>query len=316
MTSASTTINAVPDRRLYGALVMLCGVGFGVTQDVFLKQLSGSYPFHQMQLLRSLVAALFIGLWLFWKLGPNVLKGTWTPILIVRGLLISFGSMFFYLGLVAMSLADAVAIYFALPLIIVVLSGILLREQVPFVRWLVAGIGFLGVVIAIEPTSALFDWAALLPLIATFFYAIGHMLTRKVDRLLHPMITAFYAASCFVVVATVLALVFGTGAYTSTAHPSLSFLTRGWVMPTLVDSTYIFILGILSVSGFFAYAESYRVAPPSFVAPFEYSSMLWAVSLGFVFFQDVPSQAMMIGTLIIIAAGLFLGWHERRLTPR
>lgn len=315
MVSASTAV-AHPDRRWYGATVMLIGVGFGAVQDAFLKQLSDSYPFHQMQFLRSLIALVLIGVWLWWHFGAQVFKGTWRPVLIVRGMLISFGSMFFYLGLVAMPLADAVAIYFALPLIVVLLSGVLLRESIQGERLLVAGLGFFGVVIAIEPSRAVFDWASMLPLIATVFYAIGHILTRKVDHALHPMMIAFYTAFCFAVVAGLLSIIFGFGTFASDLHPSLSFLTRGWEMPTWRDGMLICVLGLMSLSGFFAYAQAYRVAPPSFVASFEYSSMLWAIGLGFFFFSDVPKQSMVIGSAVIIVAGLYLGWHERRTSPR
>ena len=88
--------------------------------------------------------------------------------------------------------------------------------------------------------------------------------------------------------------------------------TRGWVMPTLHDGLVIGLVGVMTFTGFYAYAEAYRLAPPSFVAPFEYSALVWAIGLGFVFFGDLPTQAMLVGSAIIIGAGLFLSWQERR----
>ena len=300
------------DRKLYAVIVLLIGIGFGNLQDAFLKELSGAYPFSQMQTMRTLVALILITAWLVWKFGPGFLKGTFAPVLVLRGLLLGLGSMFFYLGLAAMSLADAVAIYFALPLMIVVLSGVVLRERVQLQRWIAAAVGFGGVALTVRPTSGLFDWASLLPLIATVFYALGNILTRKVERTLPPMVTGFYAAMSFLAVAGAVSLVFGWGGFFTDVHPSLAFLTRGWVMPTAHDGIVIAAVGLMTVSGFFAYAEAYRIAPPSFVAPFEYSAMIWAVGLGFLFFGDIPTVMTVAGSIIIIGAGLFLGWQERR----
>jgi drug/metabolite transporter (DMT)-like permease len=142
------------------------------------------------------------------------------------------------------------------------------------------------------------------------------MLTRKIDRALPPMITAFYTGMSFVLIAGILSLIFGFGAFTINVHPSLDFLTRGWVMPGLSDGLTIFAVGVLTVSGFFGYAQAYRLASPSFIAPFEYSSMIWAILFGYLFFKDVPTGETVVGAAIIIAAGLFLGWQERRLWRR
>jgi drug/metabolite transporter (DMT)-like permease len=138
------------------------------------------------------------------------------------------------------------------------------------------------------------------------------MLTRKADRSLPPMVISFYAALSFLGVAGILALGFGSGAFATDIHPSLAFLTRGWVMPNAHDALVIGLVGVITFTSFYAYAEAYRLAPPSFVAPFEYSALVWAIGLGFVFFGDLPTMAMLAGSAIIIGAGLFLSWQERR----
>ncbi|MGL4490686.1 MAG: DMT family transporter [Rhizobiaceae bacterium] len=304
------------DRKLYAALIMLGCIGASALQDAYLKQLSGAYPFHQMQFMRSFVAVSMMSVWLIWRHGVGFLKGTFSPVLIVRGLLISFGSLFFYLGLAAMTMAEAVSIYFVLPMMVVALSGVVLREKVRTQRWIAAAIGFSGVLVIVQPNSSLFNWASVLPLIATVFYALGHMLTRKVDRALPPMITAFYTGMSFVAVAAVLSLIFGFGMFATDAHPSLAFLTRGWVMPNLRDGVVIVFVGVLTMAGFFGYVQAYRLAPPSFVAPFEYSALIWAVVLGFSFFNDIPNVPTLWGSAIIVMAGFFLGWQERRAGHR
>lgn len=132
----------------------------------------------------------------------------------------------------------------------------------------------------------------------------------RVDLDVPPLITGAYAALSFLMVAGTLALIFGSGAFETNIHPSLAFLTRGWAMPSAQDA--VVMTDTLTLTGFFAYAEAYRSAAPSFLGPFEYSAMVWAAGLGYAFFGDIPSSETVTGSAIIIGAGLFLGWQERR----
>lgn len=300
------------NRKLYAVSVLLAGIGLGNIQDAFLKDMSGAYPFHEMQTVRTGIALALMIVLVAARYGFSAFTRHFSPVLMARGLFLGTGSMFFYLGLAAMTLADAVALYFALPLIMVVLTGTVLGERVKPSHWVAAAVGFGGVLIMLKPTSGLFDWAALLPLTASFFYALGNLFTRKVDQDVPPLITGAYAALSFLMVAGTLALIFGSGAYETDVHPSLAFLTRGWVMPSAYDAIVMTIVGTLTLTGFFAYAEAYRSAPPSFLGPFEYSAMVWAAGLGYAFFGDLPTKAMLIGSAIIIGAGLYLSWQERQ----
>lgn len=310
--SAADTVPARLNRRFYAATVLLSGIGLGNIQDAFLKQLSGAYPFHEMQTVRTAIGLALLLVLVLLRHGPGAMARHYSPVLMARGLFLGIGSMFFYLGLAAMTLADAVALYFALPLIMVVLSGTVLGEQVKPSHWAAAILGFGGVLIMLQPTSGLFDWAALLPLTASLFYALGNMSTRKVDPHVPPLVIGAYAALSFLLVAALLAVVFGSGAFETDVHPSLAFLTKGWVMPDFKDGLVMAIVGVFTLTGFFAYAEAYRNASPSFLGPFEYSAMVWAAGLGFLFFGDVPTVRMLAGSAVIIGAGLYLSLHERR----
>lgn len=316
MSEALAQPQAKLNRRLYAASVLLAGIGLGNVQDAFLKDLSGAYPFHEMQTVRTGIGLVLLFAIVSVKHGAGVLAKHYSPVLMARGLFLGTGSMFFYLGLAAMTLADAVALYFALPLIMLVLSGTVLGERVNAAQWLAAAVGFAGVLIMLKPTSGLFDWAALLPLTASVFYALGNLFTRKVEVNVPPLVTATYAAFSFLLVAGLLSLIFGSGAFETDGHPSLAFLTRGWAMPGLHDAIVMGVVGIFTLTGFFAYAEAYRNASPGFLGPFEYSAMVWAAGLGFLFFGDVPGTATIMGSAIIIGAGLYIALAERRAKPQ
>lgn len=277
-----------------------------------MKYLSGNYPFHELQFIRCAMAIVIVGVvgaatGGFSGLNPRNLR----PV-ILRGFILGAGSACFYLSLASMTLADATAIYFALPLIVAALSGVMIREHVHRWRWIAAFIGFIGVLVTIKPASSSFEPAAFLTLIATCLYALGNLFTRRIDRSVPPLIIAMFAGIGFLTVALLLALVFGSGRFVTSTHPSLAFLTRAWVMPSLSDWGLLVGFGIATATGFFSYAEAYRKAPASFVAPFEYSAMIWAVLFGYWIFGDVPSSSTLAGSAIIIGSGLFLGWWEWR----
>jgi drug/metabolite transporter (DMT)-like permease len=281
-------------------------------QDTFMKYLSGDYPFHELQVIRSGMAVVLVAI-------AGALTGGFTGFswagmrpVILRGLLLGAGSAFYYVSLAAMTLADATAIYFALPLIVAALSGLMIREEVKSWRWIAAGAGFIGVLATIKPGSSLFEPAAILTLIATCLYAAGNLSTRRIGPQVPPLVIALFGGISFMVVAVVLALIFGTGRFHSEAHPSLAFLTRAWVMPSLRDWGLLAGFGVATATGFFSFAEAYRKAPASFIAPFEYSAMIWAVLFGWWVFGDVPVRTTIMGSAIIIGSGLFLGWSEWR----
>jgi drug/metabolite transporter (DMT)-like permease len=300
------------DHKVWAVSILLIGIAMTGLQDTFMKYLSGDYPFHQLQVIRSLIAIVIVSLGgLFAGSFRRVDWPGMRPV-VLRGVFIGAGSAFYYLSLAAMTLADATAIYFALPLIVSAMAGLVLGERVQSWRWAAAFIGFIGVLITIRPASSLFEPAAFLTLIATCLYAAGNLTTRRISPSVPPFTVALVGGVAFMAVALVLAAIFGTGRFHNEAHPSLAFLTRAWTMPSLSDWGLLFGFGLATATGFFSYAEAYRNAPASFVAPFEYSAMIWALLFGWWIFGDVPVLTSMAGSAVIIASGLWLGWQEWR----
>lgn len=301
------------DRKLAAVTILLIGIALTGLQDTFMKYLSGAYPFHELQAIRCAMATIMVAAF---GLATGSFAGfSWRGLgpVVTRSFILGAGSAFYYVSLAAMSLADATAIYFALPLIVAALSGFLIKEQVQYWRWIAALIGFAGVLITIRPGSNLFEPASILTLIATCLYALGNVFTRRIDRSVPPLVVGMFAGFGFLVVALLLALIFGSGAFVTSSHPSRAFLTRAWVMPTAHDWGLLIGFGFATATGFFSYAQAYRLAPASFVAPFEYSAMIWAIAFGFWIFGDIPAGSTLLGSAVIIGSGLFLGWWEYRM---
>lgn len=284
----------------------------GALQDAFIKDLSGKYPVYEMQLLRGGTAMLLIFVWIAATGGLRHLLGPRPGFLLFRSVVLAVASLTFYMALAAMQFADAVAIYFSMPLMIAALSGLVIGESVPLRRWLAVIVAFAGVAIVVRPGTGLFNPASLIVLFSTLCYAIGLMLTRPVGMRVNAAVMGVWQLVAFLVTGGILALVFGGGAFHSEAHPSLSYLTGGWVSPSAGDLAKLLGFGTGAALATYLYTAGYRIATPSFVAPFEYSGLLWASLLGFVMWGDIPPVSTIQGAALIVGAGLWMIWRESR----
>jgi drug/metabolite transporter (DMT)-like permease len=308
---------SLPKQRLLAVSLLMLGVAVSSLQDAFIKYIAGSYPFHQMQFIRSVVALPLIALvvWQAGELSAAFRKPTAT--LLWRSGMLSLASISFYVGLATLDLADAVAIYFSLPLMIAALSSRLIGETVPPHRVVAMIVAFIGVVIIVKPGSGVFEPASLIALFATFCYAIGHMLTRPLGATMPTSAIALWQSFGFLFSAALLGLLFGSGLLHWPVHPSIDYLTRGWVMPTFQDLLLMISFRVSTALAMIFLTAGYRLAEPSFVAPFEYTAMLWAVLYGWLLFGKLPGSATVAGAALVIAAGLYmLSRDARGRSPR
>lgn len=220
-----------------------------------------------------------------------------------RGML-SVGGMYTnFASLVRLPLADATAISFAAPLITVALAAVILKEKVRIYRWSAVCIGFIGVIVMLIPhlgvgsreavTSAA-SIGALFAVIAVFCNAGTVIQTRRLTQSETTPSIVFYF-SLFCAIAGALSLPFA------------------WHSPTWPELAGLVTLGMLGGLAHIFLTESYRYAAASVVAPFDYTSMIWAILLGYWVFGEIPTVAVYAGSAIVAAAGLFVIWRERQL---
>ncbi len=303
--------NVRPDQRLV-ALVWVCAACFITSlQDVTIKWLSGSYPFHEMQTIRCGVALICIGVTAWQRSGVHSLRIPDFKLALLRGLLLAVASTLFYVAAAAMPYPEVVAMYFTMPLLVVPLAALFLKERIPIFRWLAVGTGFGGVLFILRPGTALFEPIAILALISALFYAFGNILTRPLASSSTAIPLAFWQTAMYFAVAMVLSLIFGGGDFRVTDHVSIDYLTRGWTLPTLSDLALISGLGITTGVLMVMYTHAYRLADSSFVAPFEFSSMIWAILFSFVVWHQLPGFFAVIGIALIMGAGIFLAMKDR-----
>ena len=229
---------------------------------------------------------------------------------LIRGFCVVMANMTFFLGLAAMPLADAVAIFFISPLIITVFSVVFLGEYVGPRRWAAVIVGLIGVVIMMRPGTASFQYASLLPVVAATAYDGLHMLTRLIGRTESAATMAVYIQIVFIAVCVIIGLAVGDGRFGDQSDPSLRFLLRAWEWPVAADFPLFILVGFgVAVGGYFI-SQAYRVAEASMVAPFEYLALPLSVLWGILIFDEWPDAVSYLGMALILGAGLFIVWRE------
>jgi len=164
--------------------------------------------------------------------------------------------------------------------------------------------GFFGVLLIVKPGTAGFEIAALLPVLGALGYALSMVAARPLGRTESAAAMAFWGNACFLLCALGLSAVYGSGTLAEESHPSLAFLTRGWVTPSGTDLALMAACGLIAAVGLTLLTHAYRIAPSSAVAPFEYSFMFWAVLWGWLVWGDLPDPVGWLGIAVIIGAGL------------
>jgi len=296
------------------AIGILCALGawflFSLN-DAGIKLLSDGYALHQIVLIRSIVALIItLAVLMPAEGGYSLIKTKHPFIHMVRGLCIVVANVAFFMGLAAISLSEATAIFFIAPLFITALSVIFLGEKVGIRRWIAVTVGLLGVIIMLRPGTATFRYAALLPLFSAFAYACMQILTRKLGLKERASTLAFYIQLMFVVTSSVFGLLFGHGNYANPDNASMDFLFRAWTMPTHRDALIMLGIGLASGIGGYLIGQAYRRCEAATIAPFEYVALVLAIIWGITLWGEWPDALAWLGIAMILGSGLFIFWRE------
>jgi drug/metabolite transporter (DMT)-like permease len=281
-----------PSTVLLGIYARVIALVLFSTMDAIVKWLGESYGPFQIMLFRSTLA--LVPLYLFYRTSGGIrLVRSRRPFLQVTRIATGFGSLlgFFYV-LPRMPLVDAYAISYAAPLFMVGLAALVLDEQIGWRRWSAVALGFVGVLIMLEPWTISIHWLSLVVLGATFCYSLSTVLTRLISRYDHDAATIFW----FCLFASVVSLV---GALPDWKWPS----PAGWA--------WLSSLGLIGGIGQILATRALRLTPASVLAPFDYSSIVFAVLFGYLWFRENPSPAVWIGLPLVMGSGLYILHRER-----
>ncbi len=307
---------AALSHNLRAIALLVFGIAIFSIQDLILKLLSGTYPLPQAMVLRSLTAAPLIAVLVHFDGGLKTLFTPGMMRMIGRGFIIFAPYTLYYLALAALPIATVVALFFAAPLFITILSVPMLGEKVGRARLTAVLVGFVGVIVMARPGTDLFDWAALLAVAAAATYALAMISARQLGKTETAAAMAFWGNAVFLFCAAILSLIFGSGRFAEGGHKSLAFLTRAWVTPSPHDLMLMCLCGVIAAVALTLLTQAYRLGEASIVASFEYTAMIWGVIYGWAFFADWPTPVGWLGISIITSAGLFVLWRENRAKRR
>ncbi len=225
---------------------------------------------------------------------PELLRTERPGLQIARGLIpIAAGGAIVF-ALRVMPLADATALMFVSPLMLTALAVPLLKERVGLHRWSAVIVGFLGVLVIVRPGGGAMQWAALLPLLTAFLYALYQIATRILSRSTPPLATFTY-------------MVFIGTAVSTLALPFV------WRAPDALGWAMMAASGLLHGLAHYLVTRAFALAPAAILAPFNYAQLIGATAFGYLMFGDLPDRWTIRGALVIVAAGLYVAYRERRL---
>ena len=298
VTSDPSPYRAARNQVPRGILYMVASTVVFAAVNAIVKWELALYPVGEVAFLRSLFAFAAVAAIVLPRAGWGVLRTRRYREHVQRGLS-QFGSMTcMMLAFSLLPLGSAVAISFAAPLFTTLLSILVLKERVGIHRWSALVVGFIGVLVVTHPGAGTLTWGAFFALanailISTVAIAIRRMsATESIETL------TIYQMSVITV---------GT----------LFLLPLGFTRPAWTDLLGLAAAGVGNGVAQYWWTRALSLAPPSAVVPFNYLSLVWATILGFAIWGDVPGSALLAGSAIVVASGLYILWREavRRVHP-
>ena len=280
------------------AILTICaGVAFLVANDAVAKLLTDRYAPIQIVFLRNLIAVPIIATVILTAIGSAGLRTRHLRLHALRGLLMVISAALYFTALIHMPLAEATALVFSAPIFITALSVTLLGEHVGWRRWAAVLLGFVGVLVIVRPGSATFQLTALLPVCTALGYALFMITARWIDRRERLLTMMLFAMLFPMIYAAPVAI-----AVWSPVHPG--------------DIGLFVAMAVCGSLGLALIGQAFRMAPAAIVAPFDYTSLIWATGLGWLIWGDTPIVWTIAGAAIIVLSGVIIILREARQEPQ
>ncbi|WP_347312390.1 DMT family transporter [Defluviimonas sp. SAOS-178_SWC] len=283
------------DNFRLGAMLMIATSFVFAMQDGISRHLAGEYNVYMVVMIRYWFFAAFVMAVAARKGGGlrAAVKTRYPAIQIFRGILLAAEICVMVTAFTILGLVESHAVFTCYPLLVAALSGPVLGEKVGWRRWTAIGVGFLGVLVILEPGFRVFSPAALIPLIAALMFALYGLLTRYVARGDRSAVSFFWTGISGAVVMTAVGLF----------H---------WEPMTGGDWVWMAVLCCTAATGHWLMIRALEVAEASAIQPFAYLQLVFASALGMVVFGEVLEPNVAVGAGIVVAAGLFTLWRARK----
>jgi len=281
--------------KFLGIWYMLLCMFFFSLNDVIIKYILKFYSnidfLGQVIFLRGVISTLIIGLYLYLK-KQLISEILFSKKLHLRGSLESIAAIFFFFALVFLPLGELYSLLNLAPVLITASGALFLKEKVGLFRWFAVFLGFLGVLIVVNPQELKFGYAFILPLISAIFIALRDTVTKK-------KLKDFNGLQIVFVTSLSVTILFGFGMIYK-------------IQPINFETMILIFLSAIFVSiGYFFSVATIQVSEISVTSPFRYTIIIWGLIFGYVTFGEIPSSNMIIGSIIIVFSGLFILHREK-----
>ncbi|MCZ0960420.1 DMT family transporter [Paracoccus benzoatiresistens] len=277
------------------AIALMCATSFiFAMQDAFSRMLGSEYPPVLVVMLRYWFFALFVIAMVSRQPGGlrRAIRTRRPKTQILRGAILVLETTLMVEAFVRLGLVGTHAIFTAYPLLIAALSGPILGERVGWRRWTAIGVGFVGIVIILQPGSAVLNLGSVLAFASALLFALYGLLTRHVARDDPAQVSFFWTGIAGAATVTVL----GIGQWE-------------WLAPA--DWIWMGLLCVCGLVSHYLLIRAYELAEASALQPFAYTQLVWVSLIGVMVFGEALHMNVVLGTAIVVAAGLFTLWRAR-----
>ncbi|MBY5533726.1 DMT family transporter [Rhizobium leguminosarum] len=276
---------ALDPRHFMGILMMCAGVICLSVSDAIAKYLTPTYSPFQIIFLRNIIPLPLAVIVAVGAGGAGAVRSFSPATHLLRGVLWLAAAVLYFTGLRDLPLAEASALVFVVPIFITILSSCLFRENMGCQKWVALLVGFAGVLTIIRPGAETFQLASLLPLVSAFFSALLLLSARYIDPRESVWTLLLYLNS-------------------TSALLSGLMMPFVWV-PVQVGDMWLFLgIAVFGTAGMTLMTQAFRLAPATIVAPLDYAGLLWSTLLGWLFWNETPEGAALLGATMIIVSGV------------
>nr|WP_082728514.1 DMT family transporter [Rhizobium altiplani] len=287
----------------WGASAVVLGVGVAflgyfafALNDALAKALVVSYGVAQVVAIRSVSGFLLLTPLLIRSKSKLFSQIERPGLQLTRAILATVDTGLFYAACVYLPLADVFTFYMAGPIYTTLASYLFLREKVGWKQWVAIIIGFIGVVIALRPSSEVISFAAVFAISGSISYSLAMVINKKLERTSDAVLVSYQSFVGII----------GAGALSA----------FDWRPVTIGGLGAMLLLGMIGTAAHLMLTRAVKLSPVSLLAPIQYTLLLWGIIFGFMFFGDYPSATTILGSGIIVAAGLLIFYRKSKSVDR